>query len=117
MARAAIYAMPVRYEPFGLSALEAALSGCALVLGDIPSLREVWADAAVFVHPEDLDGLTRALRGLLEDGAHRERMAAKARARALTWNPRRMAEDYLRLYATLRAWPVRHPAGLALGAP
>ncbi|WP_410478107.1 hypothetical protein [Myxococcus sp. MxC21-1] len=44
-------------------------------------------------------------------------MAAKARARALTWNPRRMAEDYLRLYATLRAWPVRHPAGLALGAP
>ncbi|GEL74361.1 glycosyl transferase [Myxococcus virescens] len=117
MARAAIYAMPVRYEPFGLSALEAALSGCALVLGDIPSLREVWADAAVFVHPEDLDGLTRALRGLLDDGAHRERMAAKARARALTWNPRRMAEDYLRLYATLRAWPVRHPAGLALGAP
>lgn len=37
MARAAIYALPARYEPFGLSVLEAALSGCALVLGDIPS--------------------------------------------------------------------------------
>ena len=33
--RASIYALPARYEPFGLSVLEAALSGCALVLGDI----------------------------------------------------------------------------------
>ena len=32
---ASIYALPARYEPFGLSILEAALSGCALVLGDI----------------------------------------------------------------------------------
>jgi glycosyltransferase involved in cell wall biosynthesis len=32
LATSAIYALPARYEPFGLSALEAALSGCALVL-------------------------------------------------------------------------------------
>ena len=32
-ARAGIYALPAVYEPFGLSILEAALSGCALVLG------------------------------------------------------------------------------------
>ena len=56
-ARASIYALPARYEPFGLSALEAALSGCALVLGDIPSLREVWGDAALFVAPDDTDAL------------------------------------------------------------
>src|SRR5690606_16056187 len=49
LARASIYALPAQYEPFGLSALEAALSGCALVLGDIPSLREVWGNAACFV--------------------------------------------------------------------
>src|SRR5439155_5441375 len=51
MARASIYALPARYEPFGLSALEAALAGCALVLGDIPSLREVWGDTAIYVNP------------------------------------------------------------------
>ncbi|MGZ3457048.1 MAG: glycosyltransferase family 4 protein, partial [Archangium sp.] len=49
MGRASIYVLPARYEPFGLPALEAALAGCALVLGDIPSLREVWEGAAVFV--------------------------------------------------------------------
>ena len=35
LAAAPICALPSRYEPFGLCALEAALSGCALVLGDI----------------------------------------------------------------------------------
>ncbi len=44
LARAALFASPARYEPFGLAALEAGLSGCGLVLGDIPSLREVWAE-------------------------------------------------------------------------
>ena len=37
-AQAAIFVAPARYEPFGLAALEAALAGCALVLGDIPTL-------------------------------------------------------------------------------
>src|SRR3546814_625675 len=42
MGRAAIFASPARYEPFGLAVLEAALSGCGLVLGDIPTFRELW---------------------------------------------------------------------------
>src|SRR5439155_1168938 len=58
-AEASIYAWPARYEPFGLSVLEAALSGCALVLGDIPSLRELWEGAAWFV-PADDDGALAA---------------------------------------------------------
>src|ERR1044071_442586 len=59
--RAAIFAAPARYEPFGLAVLEAALSGCALLLGDIPSLREILAEAALFVAPEDADKIVRFL--------------------------------------------------------
>src|SRR5690625_7216151 len=33
--QASVFVMPSRYEPFGLSVLEAALSGCALILSDI----------------------------------------------------------------------------------
>jgi glycosyltransferase involved in cell wall biosynthesis len=51
LARAALYVHPARYEPFGLSVLEAALSGCALVLADLPSLRETWDNAALFAPP------------------------------------------------------------------
>ncbi|NMO15942.1 glycosyltransferase family 4 protein [Pyxidicoccus fallax] len=103
MARAAVYALPARYEPFGLSALEAALSGCALVLGDIPSLREVWGDgAALFVPPSDGDALVEALESLSRDTSLRTRLAERARERALNYTPRRMAAAYLSVYAELR---------------
>jgi glycosyltransferase involved in cell wall biosynthesis len=100
-ARAAVYALPARYEPFGLSALEAALAGCALVLGDIPSLREVWGDAAVFVPPDDTAALREALLGLMRDGERRSRLAARARARAQRYTPGRMADGYLGAYREL----------------
>jgi glycogen(starch) synthase len=60
-ARAAVFAAPARYEPFGLAILEAARAGCSLVLGDIPSLRELWDGAARFVDPDDPEALRAAL--------------------------------------------------------
>jgi glycosyltransferase involved in cell wall biosynthesis len=101
MSRAAIYVLPAKYEPFGLSALEAALSGCALVLGDIPSLREVWGDAAIFVPPDDLGALREAIDGLISDGGLRCRMALMAAERARDYSPRRMADGYLDAYSCL----------------
>jgi glycosyltransferase involved in cell wall biosynthesis len=100
--RASIYALPARYEPFGLSALEAGLSGCALVLGDIPSLREVWGDAAVFVTPDDHDALRGRLMELMGDAALRRRMAARAQERAARYSLSRMGESYLCLYQEAR---------------
>ncbi|CAM3593706.1 glycosyltransferase family 4 protein [Corallococcus soli] len=101
MSRAAVYALPARYEPFGLSALEAALAGCALVLGDIPSLREVWGSAARFVDPEDPRALARELRTLMEHPEEREALAARGRQRARAFTPQRMGAAYLDLYARL----------------
>jgi glycogen(starch) synthase len=101
MAGAAIYALPARYEPFGLSVLEAGLSGCALVLGDIPSLREIWGAAAVYVAPDDHESLRRALARLIAHPAERARLGEAARARALHFTPSRMADAYLAAYASL----------------
>jgi glycogen(starch) synthase len=101
-ARAAIYALPARYEPFGLSALEAAPSGCALVLGDIASLREVWSDAAVFVPPNDSRALKEAIRELIADPERRERKASAAYEHAMQYSPRRMAAGYAEVYASVR---------------
>jgi glycosyltransferase involved in cell wall biosynthesis len=109
MAQAAIYALPARYEPFGLSALEAGLSGCALVLGDIPSLREVWGDAALYVPPDDHAALQAALARLIGDDTLRDAMAQKALARARAFTPQRMVDAYLAAYARLLAAPP-HPA-------
>jgi glycosyltransferase involved in cell wall biosynthesis len=102
MAEAAIYALPARYEPFGLSALEAALSGCALVLGDIASLREVWQDAALYVPPDNHEALVATLRNLIANEPHRVAMSQHARARALEFSSAHMAESYLQIYTQLQ---------------
>jgi glycogen synthase len=101
-ARASIYALPARYEPFGLTALEAASSGCALVLGDLDSLREVWGAAACYVPPGDHNSLCDTLNGLLDDDSLRGRMAALAMARARQFTPARLAGQYMDLYRRLR---------------
>src|SRR5919197_3669687 len=100
-ARAAIYALPARYEPFGLSVLEAALAGCALVLGDIRSLREIWGGAALFVDPDAPELLRTILAGLIERDDLRAHLAALARQRALELGPERMADAYLAAYREL----------------
>jgi glycosyltransferase involved in cell wall biosynthesis len=98
-ARAAIYALPARYEPFGLSVLEAALAGCALVLGDVPSLREVWGSTALYVPPDDHAALRASLSRLISDDRLRERFAGASRRRALTYTPERMGQAYLAAYS------------------
>ena len=101
LAAASIYCLPARYEPFGLSILEAALAGCALVVGDIPTLREVWGEAALYVASDDRDGLRNALLSLIDNPAEQTRLARAARGRAMRYNPQVMARAYLNLYRSL----------------
>jgi glycogen(starch) synthase len=100
-ARASIYAAPARYEPFGLGILEAAAAGAALVLGDIPSLREVWGDAALFVAPEDDAALARAVSLLIDDPERCVLYALRAQRRAAAYAPAVMADAYARAYIEL----------------
>jgi glycosyltransferase involved in cell wall biosynthesis len=115
LARAAIFAHPAFYEPFGLSVLEAALSGCALVLGDIPSLREVWGDAALYVPPGDHAALRDALLRLIEDESLRRTVGGAARRRASMYSPHRMANACLAAYS--RVLGSRRTAGAGQEPP
>jgi glycogen(starch) synthase len=101
LAEAAIFAAPARYEPFGLGILEAAGSDCALVLGDIPSLRETWDGAALFVPPGDRAAWRSTLACLIADEARREALGAIARERATRFTLERMATRYAVLYRQL----------------
>jgi glycogen(starch) synthase len=97
-ARAAIYVTPARYEPFGLAVLEAALSGCALVLSDIPTFREIWRDAAVFVSLDDKNQLRSVLQNLTENPGRREEIAQRCWRRAQLFTAERMANAYENAY-------------------
>ena len=100
-AGASIFAAPVRYEPFGLAILEAAEAGCALVLGDLASLRENWDGAAEFADPQDPEAWRDALNGLARDEARRRRLASLAAQRAQRFPNSRMVDRYVNLYQSL----------------
>ena len=101
LARSAIFAAPALYEPFGLSILEAARSGCALVLGDIASLRQIWGENACYVDPTSARSLRWTLQNLIDQPELRQRMAELARQRAMQYTGSRMLADYRRCYELL----------------
>jgi glycogen synthase len=103
MRESAMYIATSLYEPFGLAPLEAALAGCALVLSDIPTFREIWADAAVFFDPHDAQGLACAVHRLAVDQRQLRRIAAAGQARAIhLYAAETMIARYLHLYATVQ---------------
>jgi glycosyltransferase involved in cell wall biosynthesis len=99
--RAPIFCLPTRYESFGMGALEAALANCALVLGDIPALREIWRETAVYVNPDDPKALATELNRLIAEPERRADLADRAHNRALEFTTFRMASSYLALYSEL----------------
>jgi glycosyltransferase involved in cell wall biosynthesis len=104
--RASIYAATARYEPLGLSALEAAFSRCAIVANDIPNYREIWGDAALYFRANDSSSLAENIRMLSTDRAMRRAYAELAYSRARErFTTKRMIDDCLQLYRSLS--PVR----------
>jgi glycosyltransferase involved in cell wall biosynthesis len=101
MQRASIFVHPACYEPFGLSVLEAALAGCALLLANLSSLRELWDEAAVFVDAGDEQALRAALFELIHDRGRRLQLGRAARARAARFSTAAMARAYAELYREL----------------
>ncbi|HSU67545.1 MAG TPA: glycosyltransferase, partial [Tepidisphaeraceae bacterium] len=98
--------------PFGLSILEAALARCALVVGDIPSLQEIWGDAALYVGPDDASALAATLNDLISNADQRELMSGRAAERAKDFSRDRMVQSYLDLYREMLKAPSRRTAHL-----
>jgi glycosyltransferase involved in cell wall biosynthesis len=100
--QAAIYAGPSRYEPFGLAPLEAALSGCALVMNDNPVFHELWGDSALYFRENDSADLARAIEYFRRNPALRNEFARRSHRRACEkFTAQRMVEQYESAYQEL----------------
>src|SRR2546427_1077746 len=67
-----LFAFPSLYEGFGMPVLEAMACGAPVVSSNASSLPEVVSDAAVLVNPLDVEGLTAAMKRVVEDAGWRE---------------------------------------------
>jgi glycosyltransferase involved in cell wall biosynthesis len=106
-AQSRIFASAALYEPFGLTVLEAAQAGCALVLSDIPTFRELWDGAALFAPARDPSAFAETIQALLDDQDRADQLAQAAAERARRYSVAAMVRGVLDVYGALR------PLGLA----
>lgn len=94
-ARALAFVYPSTFEGFGMPVLEAMAAGLPVACSDIPPLREVAGDAALYFDPLDETALASALDRITADADLRTRLskAGPERARPFTWE--RAAEQTL----------------------
>jgi glycosyltransferase involved in cell wall biosynthesis len=94
-AEAALYVTATLYEGFGLPVLEAMARGVPVVCSDLPVLREVAGDAAIFTDPRDPAAIAAAIRRGLSDG---EALVAAGRERAARFTWEAAAERTVEVY-------------------
>ena len=81
------YCLPSRAEGFGLPVLEAMAAGAPVIASDLPVVRELVGDGAIFVEVGHVDAWATALERLVADDAVRARLssAGPSIASRYTW--------------------------------
>jgi alpha-1,3-rhamnosyl/mannosyltransferase len=90
-----VVVFPSVYEGFGLPVVEAFQAGKPLLASDIPVLREVADDAAMFAPPHDPEAWARALRELFDNPSRRNDLVARGTRRLADFDWRRSALTHL----------------------
>jgi len=95
---ALVYAFVSLGEGFGLPGLEAMVAGVPVVAARAGSLPEIYADAAEYCDPRDVESIATALTSVSGDETLRARLSARGRERAAEFSWRRTAEQTLAVY-------------------
>ncbi len=103
LARRPVFLSAATFEPFGLAVLEAASAGCALVLSDIPTFRELWEGAALFADPQDAEGFAAAITRLDASPDLRAALGEASRMRSERLTPAACATGMAAIYRALLA--------------
>lgn len=92
-----VFLFASRTETFGLSAVEAAVSGIPVVANGLPVLREVLGDAALYVDTEAPGTVANAVRRLRREPELAARLSAYGRDLRRRYSPSRMGDAYAAL--------------------
>jgi glycosyltransferase involved in cell wall biosynthesis len=101
-ARTQAFIYPSTFEGFGMPVLEAMAAGVPVACSDIPPLREVAGDAALFFDPLDEAAIAASLERIVSDDSLRRRLAEAGPLRARQFSWERAAEKTLRVLVDKR---------------
>ncbi len=93
------FILPSLHEGFGITLLQALASGVPSAASDIPVLREVAGEAALFFDPHDKEDMARVMEKIIADPDLRSELIAKGISRAKEFSWKKCAKetlDYIR---------------------
>jgi glycosyltransferase involved in cell wall biosynthesis len=74
-----LFVYPSLYEGFGIPPLEAMSHECPVLLSDIPPLREIYGNSAVYCDPYDINSIAVGMERLLSNAVLRENLLKQSR--------------------------------------
>jgi glycosyltransferase involved in cell wall biosynthesis len=80
------FVFPSLSEGFGFPPLQAMACGVPVVASDLPVLREVLGEAAVFVDPHDSNAIAEAMNTVVSDGQLADRLVGAGRTQAAKYS-------------------------------
>ncbi len=97
-----IYVMSSKYEGFGIAAIEAMSQGLPVMLSDIPVLREVTSDTALFFDINNPSALADLIKGVLAGKQDLNDLASKGMVLAKQYTLKRYISELSAIYDSLR---------------
>ncbi len=91
------------YEGFGMPILEANSVGRPVIVGNIMSMPEVAGNAACMVDPYNISDIRAGILRIINDEAYREMLVDNGFINARRFDPRAIADQYLKLYQEILA--------------
>jgi len=101
LATAKIFVLPSTKEGFSIATADAMSSGCSCIVSDLPALRDVFQDSAIYVPVGDVAAFATAIVSTLDNEALRKDLSARGIefAQRFSWDS--IAKSELVIYEAL----------------
>lgn len=96
--RATALVYPSLYEGFGLPVIEAMQAGCPVIAADVPVLREIAGDAALFADPASAEALAEKMKAAIGNKTLREDLRVRGWRNIQRFSWKETAQRTLRAY-------------------
>lgn len=96
--KASAYVFPSLSEGFGIPGLNAMAAGISVVASNIPVLKEVYANAALYFDPQNPKDIAGKIHNVLSDPKTRMDLVKKGNAQVKKYSWFQMAEETLKVY-------------------
>lgn len=99
--QAEIFVYPSRFEGFGIPVIEALHSSVPVIAATGSCLEEAGGPDSVYIHPDDVNGMTEAINDLLNHPEKRKYLTEQGKKYVTRFSEKRQADELMALYQSL----------------